>query len=323
MTRERAQGAPWWLRLVRIPAVLVCALTVAGFLGRYWWRFELASHFRVQYVLALLPLVLVMLVTRRWRHAAGFGAFLAINLVLVAPILVPYNYNPIMKGGTRLTTLALNVEHPNERSDLVLAELAGSEPDVVVLQEVSRRWLSELTPFRERYPHKVELPRSDYFGIALYSKYPILEHRELNYGIVQVPSIVARLDVKGALLTVVGTHPLPPVSAFHSEERNLQLQGLADVMADLEGPVLLLGDLNSTRWSYHFRQLTQRSGLRPPPGRYRPTWPVGKPWFWIQIDHGLVRDLVVTGSHTGADVGSDHYPLYLDVHIPGRSPRAR
>ncbi|ANM29346.1 hypothetical protein ABI59_06680 [Acidobacteria bacterium Mor1] len=319
MTRERAKGAPWWLRLVRIPALLVCVLTVAGFLGRYWWRFDLASHFRVQYALALAPVVLLMLATRRWRHAAGFGLFLAVNLALIAPLF--YSYSPIMKGGTHLTTLALNVEHPNERSDLVLAELARTEPDIVVLQEVGRRWLSELTPFRERYAYKVELPRSDYFGIALYSKYPILDHRELHYGIVQVPSIVARLDVQGQALTVVGTHPLPPVSAFHSEERNLQLQGLAEIVADVEGPVLLLGDLNATRWSHHFQRLTEESGLRAPHGRYRPTWPVGKPWFWIQIDHGLVRGLAVTGSSTGSDVGSDHYPLYLDVHIPGMSPR--
>ena len=71
--------------LLTAAGILACLATLVGFAGRFWWGFELAAHFRVQYALALSGFALILLVLRPWRGAALFGAFALLNLTLVVP----------------------------------------------------------------------------------------------------------------------------------------------------------------------------------------------------------------------------------------------
>ena len=44
--------------------------------------------------------------------------------------------------------------------------------DVIALYEVTPQWLSALAPALVAYPHRWEVPRLDYYGIAIYSRWP-------------------------------------------------------------------------------------------------------------------------------------------------------
>ena len=93
---------------------------------------------------------------------------------------------------------------------------------------------------------------------------------------------------------------------------------LAGVARGLPEPVLVLGDLNASPWSSHFRRFLRDSGLRDSAqGRgVQPTWPAGMPWLWIPIDHCLHSpQLQVVARHVGPNLGSDHYPVVVDFVV--------
>lgn len=63
-----------------------CACGLAGFLGGFWWVFDLFSHFRVQYAAGLALLGLLFLAGRRRGTALVFLSFAVLNAAVVLPL---------------------------------------------------------------------------------------------------------------------------------------------------------------------------------------------------------------------------------------------
>lgn len=133
-----------------------------------------------------------------------------------------------------------------------------------------------------------------------------------------MPTVLARFDVAGRPLTVIGTHPVPPVSAKYVGYRDEQLALLARQATVTPGAVLLLGDLNMTSNMPTFGQFASASGLRDSRQGFgvQATWPSYMPPMRIAIDHCLVSgNVIVDGRRVGAHVGSDHFPVIVDVSL--------
>jgi endonuclease/exonuclease/phosphatase (EEP) superfamily protein YafD len=189
---------------------------------------------------------------------------------------------------------------------------------VIVLEEVDAAWVSALRPALESYPYRHEALRDDNFGVAVYSRLPLRAARTLMLGDAVVPTVEALITAAGRPLTVIGTHPLPPVSIQWMNLRNQQLQLLARHLAARDEPALLLGDLNITAWARAFSDFLAVSGLRETRSGFglHPTWPSPMPgWLRIPIDHVLAsEELVTRRSYVGPDVGSDHRPVVVDLY---------
>jgi endonuclease/exonuclease/phosphatase (EEP) superfamily protein YafD len=116
----------------------------------------------------------------------------------------------------------------------------------------------------------------------------------------------------------MATHPLPPAGRDYSRWRNNQLAQLPGWVHRATSPLLLLGDLNVSPWSSHFRRLLRESGLRDSSqGRgVLPTWPTFSPLLRIPIDHCLYsQGIAIVDRRTGPHVGSDHFPVIVDFVI--------
>ncbi len=312
----RLRLRPWGL--LGAGGAVLCAATAAGFMGRLWWILDLCSHFRVQYLAGLAVLALIFGIARRHKAAVALSVFACANLAVVLPgwVLAPRTEQD--PGSATIRVMLANVNTSYGDAGKVLSAITGHDPDVIVLEEVSRRWLRDLAPLAARYPHVVTEPREDNFGIALYSRLPLSSARIEWIGGADVPSVVAEVETPDGRATVIGTHPLPPASAEYSRWRNDQLEALPGFVKGIEGAVVLLGDLNVSPWSHHFRNLVERSGLIDSArGRgWQPTWPAGAFPLLIPIDHCLhSEDLVVTDRTTGPGIGSDHLPLVVNFAI--------
>lgn len=305
---------PWGL--LSAAGSLVCAATVLGFFGRFSWILDLLSHFRVQYLLGLGGLGLVFLVFRHRRPAAVFLGFAALNLCPILPLYVREK-GPAVPAGHTLRAMLLNVNTERGDPERVREVIQAVDPDVVVLEEISSRWVRNLEWLAKTHPHSSTQPREDNFGIGLFSRFPLVQADTVYIGDAGVPSIIARIETGEGPLVVIATHPLPPGGAEYSRWRNEQLEKLPEhIPASV--PVLLLGDLNVTPWNHQFRRLLKRSGLKDSAqGRgVQPTWPSDIPLLLIPIDHCLHSpDIFVSGRKTGPDVGSDHYPVIVDFGI--------
>jgi endonuclease/exonuclease/phosphatase (EEP) superfamily protein YafD len=304
--------------LLEVGAVLACLATVTGFLGRLWWVFELASHFRVQLTLLLGVLAVVWAIKRRWRMTVICGAAAVVNASLVFFLLWPEE-KTAAAGGPRLRLVAINVHTENERSDLVLDFLRGTDADVILLMEVNRRWIDALKSLRTNYSQVIAEPREDNFGIALFSRLPLTDSKVIEFGNAEVPSIAATIAVGGQSIFLFGTHPLPPGSAENARRRNEQFREIATRVRRCGMPAIVLGDLNSTPWSPYFKDLLRESGLKnTSQGRgLFGSWPAWMQFARISLDQCLVTAPIrVLNKHLGPPVGSDHLPVVVEVQLP-------
>ena len=108
------------------------------------------------------------------------------------------------------------------------------------------------------------------------------------------------------------------MSAANTALRNDQLDAVAQYVATVTGPKILMGDLNTSPWSHCFGRLLSRAKLVDSSrGRgVEATWPTNLIWLRIPIDFCLVSEgIAVKDKQVGTDIGSDHFPLIVDVAL--------
>jgi len=296
---------------------LACIATLAALGGRFHWLLDLCSHFPVQCA-AFLFLAGVVLGFRRQRTACAiFLVFALWNAAKLLPQVLPAN-GPGNSQAVQVKTLLVNVQTDNKKFAKVTELVRVKNPDLVVFEEVNDEWMSQLEPLRAEFPHVVAEPREDNFGIALFSRFSLRDPKVTYFGDAGVPSIVARVVTSAGEVVVLATHPLPPVGAEHFNLRNDQLQRIAEYIRTVSGPAILLGDLNTSPWSFHFKRFVQASALVDTSRGHgwQPTWPAMMPPLFVPIDHALCsKDIAVLSRETGAGIGSDHYPLIVTFGI--------
>lgn len=286
-----------------------------GFLGKFSWFLDLFSHFRVQYMLGLGFLGLLLFLRGYRKAAAVFIAFALINFGIVLPLYFGGQEVPA-NAGSPLRVMFLNVGTDSGDTERVGRLVQDIDPDILVLEEISSQWMSDLKALEKSHPHSQVQTREDNFGIGLFSKFPLVDSGIIDIG-GGVPSIVATIVAEQGEVRIIATHPLPPVNGEYSRGRNEQFERLPNhTRSSL--PLILLGDLNVTPWSYHFRRMLKRTGLiDSSQGRgVQATWPRTLPVLLIPLDHFLhSSDVFVVEKSIGANVGSDHYPVIVDFVI--------
>lgn len=304
---------------LKITWALVALLGLAsllGFAGRLHWALDLFSHFRVQYAQLALVGAGVCLWVRFNKSALGFIVVFLINYALVFPLYFGKPKAPPTKQPMR--AMLMNLYAGNDDSEAVLNAVKKVNPDLLLLEEVTPEWAEKLAELDETYPYRIAEPRSDNFGIMLLSKYPLLEGVVVEIGNSGVPSIIVDVLTPAGTITLVGTHPLPPIGKEYASRRNSQLQELAAVVRNQKKPVLLMGDLNTSPWSPHFQRMLRDAQLHDSMKGYgfQPSWTSPIKFLKIPLDHLLYTDgIVVRDRMIGGKIGSDHRPVILDFNL--------
>jgi endonuclease/exonuclease/phosphatase (EEP) superfamily protein YafD len=308
----------WGLAAAAGMVVLGCSLI--GFGARFGWLFELTSHFRLQYAIFLFVLGAAFALHKAILPASLFFAGTLINLVPIAPYLLPAS-PPRHADVPSLRLLLINVRSANADYAGVMSMVEAIEPAILLLEEINPRWLLHLDALRASHPFGIREPRDDDFGIALFSRIP-LEHARIAYlGKAEVPSIEAEFTFAGRRVLLIGTHPVPPGNPVNFQLRNEQLLAVAECIAGWTGPAILLGDLNTTPYSPYFGRLLRTARLHDSARGFGPhgTWPEFPEPFRIPLDHCLIsKDFVVLDRKIGPRLGSDHLPLMIHLSLPSR-----
>ncbi len=332
----------YWLPL-DMAALIVCLASLAGFGGKLWWRFDLFSHFRVQYLVSLSIASLLFLVGRRYTAAALTGVFAVINLALILPLYIgsplflkatygaaapllhsppaTYREQSAVSEDRIFRLLLCNVLQTNRQYSLLGQEIQQTRPDLVLVVEVDQPWIDGLQPYLLDYPYAALHARRDTYGIAVFSRFPLTSEEVLYFGDAHLPSVQVSLDLNDRPLTLIGTHPPPPRGPVNSSYRNQQMTEIAQYISGIQGARILAGDLNVTSWSPFFKEWLGESGLHDSRLGFgvQATWPTTNPVFLIPLDHVLVSpDIQVIQRQVGANVGSDHHPVLMDFTLKGR-----
>ena len=212
---------------------------------------ELFSHFRLQYLVASLLLLIVFAVRRRAIVSLLLVVALAVNASYVLPW---YAQGETPTGEARLTVLYANVQSKNRDYERLLDLINSERPDIIFLQEISAHWLAALQPLRADYPFSYSAAREDNFGIAMWSRLPLASATHVDSPPLGYPTIIATTSMDGTDLTLLSTHPMIPLGRDNFAARNAQLQSVTEIVAQASGEVLLLGDLNASVWDRHYRR---------------------------------------------------------------------
>lgn len=309
------------LLLAQAIFLLILALCGAGCLGRFAKYFELASHFRVQYLLAVLACLIIFLSYGSWIWAV-FAVILCVACgVTLLPYYAPRPAPPAAGRRCDLRLLLFNVLHNNERHSEFLELIRREQPDIVIAQEVTTRWTRALQELRDEFPYSEVVAKDRGAGLALLSRFPLACSEVLALGSDERPGIIARIELPGAALSLFTFHPPAPLRPKHFGYRNEQFAAAAPIARALAAPRVVMGDFNVTIWSPYFSRLLVEAGLVNAREGFGllPTWPA---WhrarlLMIPIDHCLVSpDIEVRDLRTGPRIGSDHLPLIAELSIP-------
>ncbi len=297
--------------LLIITLAACVAATAAAYFARLHWFLELFSHFRVQYFVVLVAVALSYAAQKKF---VGVGIALlcaALNIIPVANLFATNLDTQLPTGVDPWVLVSTNLSSRNHDVDAVVEHLVTAQADVVAMQEYTFRWAGDLTQLHDRYPHRFELPREDDYGLALYSRWPLLATAAIALG-GSTAATVVDVETASGPVRVINVHLRAPVTPTGAAQRARQFAALAELTASTELPLAVVGDFNATPWSPDFRQWISGSGLQNGIGGHGVayTWPTAAAPLWIPIDACVVNNrLSVVAQRRGNRIGSDHFPL--------------
>ncbi len=317
------KGRPILLRWCRLVSVVAFIGSLMPWVSGVHYLLELGSHFVPFYAAGAWASFAILIALDDKRVAVVAACALVLSGAAIISSYLPREVT--QNNGAPIRVMVSNVLTSNKNFDEFIDLVRKESPDVVALLEINDKWVQALDELAETYPYKLLYPQSDNFGIGILSRGPMRRVEKID--LLGVPALYARLALSSRMIDVLVVHTLPPVNAANAALRNKQLEMIARIAEEKGGLHIVMGDLNTTMWSPHFRALLRHSGLKDARKGFGilPTWPAGLGPFMIPIDQCLFQiPLAVKDVRKTSLFGSDHLSLIVDFIPPGReSPRER
>ncbi len=333
--------------------VALTSLSIAAFLGFASPILDALNHFQpIWFAGTFVGLLLGPVVFRKsaWRStviALAATGFLASAVIVVPEIVSSWLTRPAIHLDRPVIKLMdRNLFGQNDQMPEVAKAIEQENPDIITFQEYFTEQRNDLHPLiAQKYPFFVRCSGRKRAFLAIYSKTPfVLAPQTLcptrfSPGNDDIARLVARFkDKSGQEFTVVTTQlnwPIQINPLFRNglsiserltgtyERKTREWRELARAIDAIRGPLILVGDFNSTPWSYAMARFESETGLKRQTrnlatypkllywaGRWRETLPV------LPIDHLFSRgNIGVFDVVTGNPAGSDHLPLIARFSI--------
>lgn len=317
------------LILLSTITVLMILCTLASLCKLTQWWIRVFDFPRLQFAsvhIALLAAQLFLLDPKQigtWLLLTGTAISLGYQLWWILPytplVRVKVRTSRQCKASHKLAIFTANVLTSNRNSRKLLGIIRSSNPDIIVTLESDQWWQSQLDELQDTYPHTLQCPLDNLYGMHVYSKLPLHEG-QIDYLVEDdKPSMHARVELRcGRQVRMHFLHPAPPspTENLQSLERDAELLVVGKSVANETAPVVITGDLNDVAWSKTSRLFKKTSGLLDPRiGRGLFNTFNAKHWYlrW-PLDH-----FFHSGHFTVAKIsrlpgfGSDHFPLYIEL----------
>ena len=213
--------------------------------------------------------------------------------------------------------LISNVLMTNRRVDEFLRVVGETQPNLILAVETDDWWDKELEVLSSAYPHFINRPQNNTYGMHLYSALE-LDCQEVRFLVEEdVPSIYAAVRLRsGDWVDFFGMHPRPPKPQQGTEERDAEILIVGRQVGAQDKPAIVAGDLNDVAWSHTTRLFQRTSGtLDPRRGRgmfstFHAKFP---PLRW-PLDH-VFHDpsFKLVSLKRLRDIGSDHFPILVEL----------
>lgn len=207
------------------------------------------------------------------------------------------------------------------KPELAAAVIQELDADVVALQEVLRPFEGD-DPLEQIADElclhlafgSTRVHRRGELGNAILSRRPLMAAFTLDLSsgrLERRSALAAQLQHDAGPMTVVATH-----LGLVDRSRARQVRSLLE-HPQLQGPVLLLGDMNAWRRCRATRQLDREFSARHHNREWPPSFPAARPV--LALDRVYARGVQLAGLRThssrAARAGSDHLPVIASVKV--------
>jgi endonuclease/exonuclease/phosphatase (EEP) superfamily protein YafD len=313
------------IRLLAGLLILVTALSVIE--SNEWW-IRIWDFPRAQILVGLLLVGALAL----WRdRRAGKVIVLTCAVAACWQLYRIFPYTPLasqeiafaddvrVSEGRCFSVLSLNVLESNRDYARTARLIDRVHPDVLLLMETDQRWADALAPQLADFPHRLERPLGNTYGIIFATRLPMRDGRIETIAEKNTPSVDAELTARQPF-RIIALHPRPPVPGQDTEARDAEIAIAARRAAAANLPVLAIGDFNDVAWS-HTSQLFKRIGgyldARIGRGTFA-TFPAQMPFLGWPLDHMFVTpQFEVRSLDVLESVGSDHLPVHAELCLTG------
>ena len=240
--------------------------------------------------------------------AFAFCITVTIGMVWFTPAYKPSNDCE----GAEYKIVSFNVHTANTRKEDVIRFLQDQNPTVIALYEIDNAWAGPLQALDKNYPYRIVRPSEDNFGIGIWSQRE-LKDTKIEFSPIGIPVLHTLIGTTVDAPMLFAIHPLPPVNAVASADRNTVFQMVADRLnQDSQRAQVVVGDFNATPWSWPLRNIVKQQNLQSlRPYAWTGTWPSPIRQIGIPIDQALGRNITCMSGEVAANLGSDHRPLII------------
>ncbi|WP_199245858.1 endonuclease/exonuclease/phosphatase family protein [[Phormidium] sp. ETS-05] len=325
-------------------ALIIAYLLLRGIFWDKFWLVGLISSFIPWIFLPifLIPIVAFGIIQKKWLNIAScIACFLLISWMHIqyfSPSPPPTTVSPVT-----LKVLSLNNSWHKTPSDNLVNLILTQQPDIVCLQEVTKKHHKEAFPQLKPFYHIEAGP-----GVVVLSKYPILSGEDIKLGDEShresQQRVIIQLNPQQQVVVYNVATSSPWVKfykygglkfpVYEYGDRSVEIADLVQRLQKEQEPVVLAGDLNMTDQSQDYHQLraVMRDTFAESGWGFGFTWPDGWDFNFllpnsnIILKTPLVRVDYIWHSHHWVSAktevlpttGSDHLPLVTQLHFLSR-----
>ncbi len=281
-------------------------------------------HSLTPYLLApAAPLAALAALGRHHLLALTNAMILLALLVLTGPVVFDGGAPLAPPNAATVRVAHANAYYMNDAPRAAAATLLGLDAAVLAVTEYDDELADAFDALGvdDRYAFRIDQSSPSPSGVALFSRYPIVEGAVERIG--SQFGIDATINVDGTLLQVMVVHPFPGTGDTALAELNNDLRVFAERAASPSPPTMLVGDFNASRWHPQFRKLLGAGLVDAHEARgqgFSRSWPTGAalPRF-VRLDHALLDERVIPLQVDDVVVtGSDHLGFVVEVAIVDR-----
>ncbi|WP_276135161.1 endonuclease/exonuclease/phosphatase family protein [Polluticoccus soli] len=263
--------------VLAVISIVMILLTFIPLVRNDYWTFRALEFPRSQKLIVNSAVLLLWATVLSHLHSPHWVliTLLAVSIIYLAYKVMPYTslYAHEMvqiKNGSADSSISLfcaNVYQDNRDYETMRRQILECDPDVIFLVETDKSWAKEMKLFRNRYPHYLEQPQENTYGLLFYSKLP-LEEGSVKFLVKnEIPSVEAAVTLpSGQKVKIFGLHPEPPApqESLTTTAKDKELMKIAFKAAKSKHPVIVMGDLNDVAWSYTTELFRKTSRLLDP-----------------------------------------------------------
>ncbi|RYE11295.1 MAG: hypothetical protein EOP22_00080 [Hyphomicrobiales bacterium] len=317
------------LRLLSALLILATALPALLALGGFAVPlFDLFNHLQLfLFFGTLLAAVAALLLSMRpgWKIVALLG-FAASAWIFVPEWLSSLAPRQVVSDVQIVRVMTHNLYGQRYDLERLRAVIREEDPDILALQEFSANQSGLAQMLRDRYPYSVRCRGGSRANLGLYSKFPF----ETEMGPADCPAnargsqriahiLVSFKLSSGTAFSLLTTHMDWP---YPIERQREQFDAAIETVRNVKGPLLVVGDFNSTPWSYALQRFAAETGLKRETRNlmtYPELVPVRRRVLQLEpflpLDHVFQRGMIVSELHRSAATGSDHLPVVFTFSV--------